>query len=359
MKIFRLLLISILLFPLVFTEFLYCTQFDSGEYQKGENPALKNVEYKNPIIKQRADPWIYKHSDGYYYFTASVPEYDRIEIRRAKTIQDIGLVDGVTIWRKYNSGEMSVHIWAPEIHYIEGKWFIYFAAGGLDGDIWGIRPYILECTDENPVTGNWQEKGMMKKSAEDDFSFSNFSLDATTFVHDGMRYFVWAQKTHELHNPSNLYIAEMETPCTIKGKSVMIATPEYSWEKIGFWVNEGPAIIKRNNKIFISYSASATDSNYCIGILIASDKADLLNPNSWNKSPEPVFKTNEENSQYGPGHNSFTVSEDNSKDVLVYHARNYRYIVGDPLYDPNRHTRAQVFNWNEDGTPNFGIPVPD
>jgi GH43 family beta-xylosidase len=358
-KVFIFLIISIILVLLTFTEFLYSTQLNSTEYQKGENFILKSIEYENPIIEQRADPWVYKHSDGYYYFTASVPEYDRIEIRRAKTIQELGSVDGVTIWRKHNSGEMSVHIWAPEIHYIKGKWYIYYAAGGLGGDIWGIRPYVLECSDENPLTGNWQEKGIMKKSAEDDFSFSNFSLDATTFIHNEVRYFVWAQKTHELHNPSNLYIAEMENPWTIKGKTAMIATPEFNWEKRGFWVNEGPAVLKRNNRIFISFSASATDSNYCMGLLSASDTADLLNPKSWSKSPEPVFKTSEENSQYGPGHNSFTVSEDNSKDVLIYHARNYRYIVGDPLYDPNRHTRAQVFDWNVDGTPNFGTPVPD
>ena len=254
---------------------------------------------------------------------------------------------------------MSVHIWAPEIHYIEGKWYIYFAAGGLGGDIWGIRPYVLECVNENPMTGTWIEKGIMQKSPEDKFSFTSFSLDATTFEHNGVRYFVWAQKTGEFNNPSNLYLAEMENPWTIQGEPVMIATPEYSWEKMGFWVNEGAAVIKRNDRIFISYSASATDSNYCMGLLTASDMADLLDPNSWNKSPELVFKTSEENSQYGPGHNSFTVSEDGSKDILVYHARNYKDIVGDPLYDPNRHTRAQIFNWNEDGIPNFGVPVAD
>ena len=42
--------------------------------------------YANPLIEQRADPWIYKHTDGAYYFTASVPEYDRIELRRAEAI---------------------------------------------------------------------------------------------------------------------------------------------------------------------------------------------------------------------------------------------------------------------------------
>jgi GH43 family beta-xylosidase len=335
------------------------TQSNDSTDQKGENNIVKQQDFNNPIIEQRADPNVYKHTDGYYYFTASVPEYDRIILRRAKTIQGLGTAEEAVIWEKHASGEMSIHIWAPEIHYIDGKWYIYFAGGGLDGNKWGIRPYVLECVDENPITGTWIEKGMMQKVLEDKFSFTDFSLDATTFEHNGVRYLVWAQKTSERPNPSNLYIAEMENPWTIKGEPVMISKPELPWEIIGFWVNEGPAVIKRNGRIFISYSASATDSNYCMGLLTASDTADLLDPNSWSKSPEPVFKTSEENSQYGPGHNSFTVSEDGSKDIFIYHARNYKDIVGDPLYDPNRNTRAQVLNWNDDGTPNFGIPVAD
>jgi len=342
--------------------FTGCSQYNNSIEEGGEDRMLdegNNSYFKNPIIEQRADPFVYKHTNGFYYFTASVPEYDRIILRRSETIQELGSAEEVVIWEKHDSGEMSVHIWAPEIHYIDGKWYVYFAAGGLGGDKWGIRPYVLECTDEDPINGTWVEKGMMQKAQEDEFSFTGFSLDATTFEHNGTRYLVWAQKTREPRNPSNLYIAEMENPWAIKGEPVMIATPEHEWEKIGFWVNEGAAVIKRNNRIFISYSASATDSNYCMGLLTASDTADLLDPDSWSKSPEPVFKTSEENGQYGPGHNSFTVSEDGTKDVLVYHARNYNEIVGDPLYDPNRHTRAQILNWNEDGTPNFGTPVPD
>jgi GH43 family beta-xylosidase len=336
-----------------------CVQSDNSIKQKGKNDLVEQQYFNNPIIEQRADPWIYKHSDGFYYFTASVPEYDRIILRRAKTIPDLSKAEEKILWKRHDFGEMSIHIWAPEIHYIGGKWYIYFAGGGLGGNVWGIRPYVLECGDKDPMVGRWIEKGMMQKSPYDKFSFNDFSLDATTFEHNGVRYFVWAQKTSEFHNQSNLYIAEMKNPWTIKGKPVMISTPECPWEKIGFWVNEGAAVIKRNYRIFISFSASATDSNYCMGLLTALDTADLLNDDSWHKFPEPVFKSSEEHSQYGPGHNSFTVSEDGTKDILVYHARNYKSIAGDPLYDPNRHTRVQYFEWNEDGTPNFGTPVPN
>ncbi|OLS38403.1 family 43 glycosylhydrolase [Bacillus sp. MRMR6] len=314
---------------------------------------MQKVEtLNNPIVEQRADPWVYKHTDGYYYFTASVPEYDRLEVRRAKTIQELGSAEPVTAWRKHESGPMSANIWAPEIHYIDGKWYIYYAAAREDA-IFDHRMYVIENESENPLEGNWVERGQVKAAWE------SFSLDATTFEHKGERYYVWAQRDPEIVGNSNLYIAKMANPWTLAGPQVMITKPEFDWETIGFLVNEGAAVLKRNGKIFISYSASATDYNYCMGLLAADENSDLLDPKSWTKTESPVFQTNEENSQYGPGHNSFTVSEDGSQDILIYHARNYRDIVGDPLWDPNRHTRAQVFTWNEDGTPNFGVPVPD
>ncbi|OMF51243.1 glycoside hydrolase family 43 protein [Paenibacillus peoriae] len=315
----------------------------------------QSVPFNNPVIEQRADPWIYKHSDGYYYFTGSVPEYDRIEVRRASTIQGLSTAEPVAVWHKYETGPLSANIWAPEIHYINDKWYIYFAAARTTETKEGLfdhRMFVLENDSANPLEGEWVEKGQIKTRWE------TFALDATTFQHNGVLYYVWAQKDPDIVGNSNLYISEMSNPWTLHGEQVMISTPEYDWEIIGFKVNEGAAVLKRNGRIFISYSASATDHNYCMGLLTADENADLLDPKSWTKSPEPVFCTNEETGQFGPGHNSFTVAADGS-DVIVYHARNYKEITGDPLYDPNRHTRVQPFNWKEDGTPDFGIPVPD
>ncbi|MCM3786284.1 family 43 glycosylhydrolase [Neobacillus mesonae] len=314
------------------------------------------LQFINPIIPQRADPWVYKHSDGYYYFTASVPEYDRIEVRRAETIQELGTAEPVVAWRKYDEGMMSANIWAPEIHYIDNKWYIYFAAARTTETVEGLfdhRMFVLENESANPLEGEWTEKGQIKTKWE------SFALDATTFEHKGKRYLVWAQKDPSIVGNSNLYISEMENPWTLTGEQVMIAEPTYDWEKIGFLVNEGAAVINRNGKVIIAFSASATDYNYAMGLLYADEDSDLLSPDSWIKLPEPVFVTNEDTGQYGPGHNSFTVSEDGSKDIIVYHARNYKEVEGDPLYDPNRHARAQVFGWTEDGLPDFGIPVSD
>ncbi|MGW0719885.1 family 43 glycosylhydrolase [Streptomyces sp. NPDC002778] len=315
-------------------------------------PASPGVTYTNTLAAQRADPHIFKHADGFYYFTATVPAYDRIVLRRATTIQGLASAAETTIWTKHSSGEMGAHIWAPEIHFINGKWYVYFAAGATD-DIWKIRPYVLECAAANPLTGTWTEKGRIA------LPLDTFSLDATTFVVNGVRYLSWAQNDPAVGSGTNLYLARMSSPWAITGTPVRISTPTAAWETIGHRVNEGPAVIQRNGKVFMTFSASATDANYCMGLLTASASADLLNASSWVKTAGPVFASNTATSQYGPGHNQFTVSEDGRSDILVYHDRSYKDISGDPLNDPNRRTRVQKIYWKADGTPDFGIPVAD
>lgn len=314
--------------------------------------------YPNPLVFQRADPRIYKHTDGFYYFTASVPEYDRIEIRRSKDLAGLDSAEPFVAWKKHDKGEMSELIWAPEIHFLCGKWYIYFAAAPdkeISDDTFNHRMYVIENANADPLTPNWVEKGQVKTNWE------TFALDATAFEHKGKIYYVWGQQDQKVNKEShsNLYISEMENPWTLKGPQVMLTQPEYDWETRIFWVNEGPAILKKNGKIFLTYSASATDENYCIGMLEADENADLLDPKSWKKYDHPVFVTSYERHIYGPGHNSFTVSEDGKTDILVYHARNYTEIEGDPLYDPNRHTRVQAINWTPEGIPDFGIPAEE
>lgn len=283
-----------------------------------------------------------------------MPEYDRIELRRSRTIEGLNEVKAEVVWRKPDEGPLSANIWAPEIHFVAGSWYIYFAAARTTETNEGLfdhRMYVIATDAANPLEGSWEEKGQLRTEWE------SFALDATSFEHNGTRYLVWAQKDLDIVGNSNLYISEMSNPWTLTGKQVMIAKPEFAWEIIGFKVNEGAAVLKRNGRIFISFSASATDFNYCMGLLTAQEDADLLDPQSWVKTTSPVLTTNESIGLFGPGHNSFTVSEDGTQDILIFHGRNYKEIVGDPLYDPNRHTFVRVLKYHADGTPDFAGSV--
>lgn len=306
-----------------------------------------------PWIMQRADPYVYLHSDGYYYFTASVPSYDKIVLRRSKSLEGLADAEEVSVWEKHTSGPMSQHIWAPELHYLQGKWYIYFAAGEKE-NVWEIRPYVLMCEDKDPITGKWIEQGKLQNSDDDEFSFKAFSLDMTVFENKQRLYCIWAEKVSVGKQISNLYIAEMETPSKLKTAQVLLTTPDYDWERHGFWVNEGAAILKRGKNIYMTYSASETGINYCMGMLTATVDDDLLDPRVWKKERYPVLETDISKCIYGPGHNSFTKGP-NGEDVMVYHARTEEEIIGNPLYNPNRHAFFMTVEWDEEDHPKFAL----
>src|SRR5688572_28179391 len=65
------------------------------------------ITVNNPVIRQRADTAIFKHTDGYYYMTASVPDYKRVELRRATTLQGLGSAATTNAFTAPSSGALS------------------------------------------------------------------------------------------------------------------------------------------------------------------------------------------------------------------------------------------------------------
>jgi GH43 family beta-xylosidase len=309
--------------------------------------ATEEPNIDNPIVLQRADPWIHRdQTTGCYWFIGTAPEFDRIELRHACRLNDLKLAEPAVVWRMKESGPMSANIWAPELHRIDDTWYIYFAAGDV-ARRFSIRMYVLSNPNSDPMSGEWKEEGRIQTP------WDSFALDATQFEHRGKRYLVWAQMDAERSYNSALWMAELETPTRIREPVALLSEPELDWEVQGYKVNEGAAIIVRNGKVFLTYSASATDHRYAMGLLWADADADLMDPGNWSKIPKPVFETDAALGRFGPGHNSFTVAEDGQTDLMIYHARDYRDLKGTPLTDPNRHARARVLRWDENGFPDF------
>ena len=331
--------------------------FLAGAAAIGVSPALAAKPRRpsgivNPLVRQRADAQVFRHADGWYYMTASVPEYDRLVLRRSRTLAGLSTAKEAVLWRHLSSGPMSGFIWAPELHRIGNQWIMYFAAGPSGGgaDVFRIRTYAIATTDADPMTGKWAVLGQLETP------WDSFNLDSTSFVHRGVRYLAWAQREPGIETNSNLYLAPLATPLTLAAKPARLTVPTLPWEIQGFKVAEAPALLARNGRLFLTYSASATDARYCLGMLTARDDADVMDPAAWTKSPVPVMTSSPAHHIYGPGHNSFTVDE-RGRDMLVFHARDYEKITGDPLFDPNRHTRVQPLRYAADGAPIFNPPV--
>lgn len=317
--------------------------------------------YPNPFIMERADPFITKLSDGYYYFTASYPAfesvkkgYDRIILRRSRTVDGLRTAEEKAIWYARKDGIMARHIWAPEIHEINGRIYIFFAAGNKD-DVWHIRPYMLRLEGKDPINDSWIELGKVKASVDDNVSFNSFSLDMTHFEHKGKHYLIWA----EIIGDSSLFMAEInpDEPNILTSKPILLTKPEYDWEKVVFRVNEGASVLKTEERVYVFFSASGTGAEYCMGMLYADTNAELMDGKSWTKVTEPVLSTNDLTGESGPGHNSFVTDED-GKLLLVYHARPESHLKGEcgtyfeeSLYDPCRHARIREVKFDEKGVP--------
>lgn len=309
------------------------------------NASASLAPIDNPIVLQRADPWLVRNPEtGCYTFIGTSPKFDEIELRQACRLNDLKIAQPKVIWQKRESGSMSANIWAPELHWIDDAWYIYFAAGDVERTF-NIRMYALRNTSKDPMQGSWEEMGQIKTPVD------SFSLDATTFEHKDKRYLVWAQRDAEGTYNSALLIAEMDSPTSITGPVKVLTEPTLDWEVQGYKVNEGAAVIKRHGRILMTYSASATDDRYAMGLLWADEDADLMDPASWHKKEQPIFATNAEVGRYGPGHNGFVKAEDGETDLMIYHSRDYQELRGTPLTDPNRHARARVIYWDSDGFP--------
>lgn len=301
-----------------------------------------------PFIEQRADPYIIL-KDGWYYFTASAPEFDRIILRRAKTLEELPDAVEKVVWTRHAEGPLSCNIWAPELHFVDGKWYIYFAAARAGADESGVfdhRIYALVNGEADPMSGGFTEAGRI------DTGWESFSLDSTTVLYGGKRYFIWAQRDYAIPGNSNLYIAEMKNALELKLPAVRLSIPEFDWECRGFLVNEGPGCLIHDGRLYLTYSGSATDERYAMGLLTLKENGDPLRAEDWIKSPVPVMVTEEENGLFGPGHNSFTKDAEGN-DILVFHARPYPGFKGDALSDPNRHCFLRTVRYDEKGNPVF------
>jgi len=297
--------------------------------------------FYNVILQDGADPYIYKHSDGYYYYTMTTG--GNVSLWRSTSITGIGAVDQKVIWTPTPGTGYSGNVWAPEIHYLDGKWYAYFAAD--DGNNANHRMYVIENASPDPFAGTWTFKGKIAAPTD------RWAIDGTVLSVGGSRYFIWSGWETFDNSRQVLYIAAMSNPWTISSERVMISSPNYGWEtNTSPQVNEGPEIIIRNGTINLVYSASGSwTDGYCLGLLTASTSANLLSPSSWVKRSSPVFQSG--NGVFGPGHASFTRSKDGSEDWIIYHSA--RWSGGGWA----RQVRAQRFSWNGDDTPYFGSPA--
>ncbi len=313
--------------------------------------------FTNPLLRRGADPWVIQWQGNYYYMNSTGTN---LTIWKTRDITDLEHAETKVVWTPPASGPYSHEIWAPELHHLASRWYIYFAADAGSNE--SHRIWVLENSSADPWTGSWQMKG--KLSGPQD----RWAIDPSVFENKGQTFAVWSGWDGPVNGSQKIFISKLENPWTLGSKPVVISTPELPWEKVGDLakpnqideiphvdVNEGPEILRHGGKIMLIYSASGCWTDYYeLGLLTASEDSDLLDPLAWVKSNKPVFWQSPEASVYGPGHNTFFKSPDQKEDWILYHANS----APGQGCGRDRSPRAQPFSWKPDGTPDFGRPIP-
>jgi GH43 family beta-xylosidase len=317
--------------------------------------------FTNPLLPTGPDPWV-EYKDGFYYYMNTTGT--NLTVWKTRNMADLGSADlgsaeKKVVWTPPATGPYSRDIWAPEIHFLSGKWYIYFAADGANNQ--SHRIWVIENSSADPLQGEWIFKGKVAEESD------KWAIDASVFEDRGQLYMIWSGWGEDKNGTQSIYIARMKNPWTIEGPRTRVSTPEYAWEKVGdvdqkkqpgdpphIDVNEGPEMLKHNDKLFLIYSASACWTDYyALGMLEATSGSNLLDPASWKKSAKPLFQQLPGAGVYAPGHNGFFKSSDGKQDWIIYHANSQ----SGQGCGAHRSPRAQPFTWNADGTPNLGVPV--
>ena len=315
----------------------------------------RNKTLTNPLLPSGPDPWVLFQDGRYYYMNTTGTN---LIIRKTLEISALKTAQKKIVWTPPQSGPYSHDIWAPELHYLDHTWYIYFSADA--GTNLSHRIWVLENPSPDPLQGHWTLRGKLADPTD------KWAIDASVFENRGQLFEIWSGWEDDRDGVQSIYIAQLANPWTVKGTRVRLSSPQFPWEEVGdihrgqndeshVDVNEAPEVLQHDSKIFLVYSASGCWTNsYALGVLTASASSNLLDPASWKKSSTPVFRQSPEAHAFGPGHNAFFKSPDGTQDWIIYHA-NSRPNQG---CGDSRSPRAQPFTWNVDGSPNFGSPVP-
>lgn len=300
--------------------------------------------FTNPVLPgvEAGDPWVIWHQ-GRYFLTATFDPEGGLWVYSSARLSDWRQAERRKVWTPEPGGPRSKMIWAPELHHLDGRWYLYFtAADGIDAN---HRHYVLEA--EHPM-GPFVDRGRVHAGHE------RYAIDGSVLrLADGRLYWMYAD--------DGLWIAPMASPTRALGPGVRIVRGEHDWERgwhkvdgrwqqqtDAFWI-EAPQALQRHGRDFVVYSAGHTAAVYYLGLLELTGQ-DPLDPKSWTKHPKAVFGPSDR--VFAPGHNSFTRSPDGKEDWLVYHAKDQD--GGDAR---GRTMRIQRFGWTADGLPDFGPPI--
>ena len=159
----RLLFLTVLLI-------IICASCQPKKKTEPEKEAVTGATYTNPLRERGAEPWAVFYKGKYYYTQGSE---SRIMLWETSDITNLNDSLRKPVWIPTDPSN-SHHLWAPEMHRINNKWYIYFAAD--DGNMDNHQIYVIENEADIPTEGKFVMKGRIPTDKD-----NNWAIHASTF----------------------------------------------------------------------------------------------------------------------------------------------------------------------------------
>lgn len=198
--------------------------------------------------------------------------------------------------------------WAPEVYHIGNRYLMYYSANE--------HLYVAE---GNSPTGPFKQIGgyMMENLIGKEQCIDS----SIYFSEDGTPYLFFVR----FNDGNCIWQCQLKEDCItpVPGTLKLCFKAEEPWERVKAKVAEGPNVLCKGKKVYLSYSANDYKSqDYAVGYATSKDVAS----GQWTKNPgNPILHRWE--GQFGTGHHSFFYDK-KGKLRIVYHAHFSEHQIG-------------------------------
>ena len=289
--------------------------------------AERQTEFTNPLY-QAEDPWVIQHDDFYYVCTSGPLNPTAVYVSKSKTLVERG--EKVKVWE---DAENYGRVFAPELHFIQGKWYIYFCADSKEHG-WKHMAVVLRAKTDNPLDG-FTNEGVLFTGDENGNAQAN---DFTTVTWDGQLYAFWGS----LGDPviRNSVMAPMDSPTKIT-----------AFRKETNHHAEGPRFLIHEDRLILTGAegAFASKDYRLTALMFDPELGTFEDRNAWVSLGTLLESTSD---VWGPSRASFTVSRDSKENWAMYHSKIF------PADDNGiRAANIMPFTFDENSRPVFGKPA--